>query len=163
MTPCTVPAHRSNARPSEKAFVVPGTMGELRDNEWERVLFTDETRFSLSSDSPHTHLERGHNHIPRNIIGVQSSFEPVIGLLLCASLQGERYVVCSFRKWQTLGSSYLTLARSGSFSWIMPLQDEWAAMPQQLIDTLSFSAWADAVKPAQQSEIISPTKDRMFC
>ncbi|GFV28268.1 transposable element Tc3 transposase [Trichonephila clavipes] len=29
----------------------------------------------------------------------------------------------------------------------LALQDEWAAMPQQLIDT-SFSAWADAVKPA---------------
>ncbi|GFU68876.1 transposable element Tcb2 transposase [Trichonephila clavipes] len=44
----------------------------------------------------------------------------------------------------------------------LALQDEWAAMPHQLIDT-SFSAWADAVKPAYQSgEIISPTKDRMF-
>ncbi|GFT27749.1 transposable element Tc3 transposase [Trichonephila clavipes] len=29
----------------------------------------------------------------------------------------------------------------------LALQDDWAAMPQQLIDT-SFSAWADAVKPA---------------
>ncbi|GFV17399.1 hypothetical protein TNCV_4524211 [Trichonephila clavipes] len=29
----------------------------------------------------------------------------------------------------------------------LALHDEWAAMPQQLIDT-SFSAWADAVKPA---------------
>ncbi|GFU58365.1 hypothetical protein TNCV_1460681 [Trichonephila clavipes] len=34
-----------NACPSEKAFfVVPGTP-ELRDNEWGRVLFTDESRF----------------------------------------------------------------------------------------------------------------------
>ncbi|GFU90637.1 hypothetical protein TNCV_1623401, partial [Trichonephila clavipes] len=40
-----------NACPSEKAFsVVPGTP-ELRDNEWGRVLFTEESRFSLSSDS----------------------------------------------------------------------------------------------------------------
>ncbi|GFW40338.1 hypothetical protein TNCV_1018961 [Trichonephila clavipes] len=30
----------------------------------------------------------------------------------------------------------------------LALQDEWAAMPQQLSLTLSFSAWADAVKPA---------------
>ncbi|GFX34378.1 transposable element Tc3 transposase [Trichonephila clavipes] len=30
----------------------------------------------------------------------------------------------------------------------LALQDEWAAMPQQLIDTLILSAWADAVKPA---------------
>ncbi|GFW28218.1 hypothetical protein TNCV_4499481 [Trichonephila clavipes] len=48
-TPCTVCTF--NACPSEKAFsVVPGTP-ELRDNEWGRVLFTDESRFSLSSDS----------------------------------------------------------------------------------------------------------------
>ncbi|GFU89714.1 hypothetical protein TNCV_1158851 [Trichonephila clavipes] len=47
-----------NACPSEKAFsVVPGTRN-WRDNEWGRVLFTDESRFSLSSDSHHTHLER---------------------------------------------------------------------------------------------------------
>ncbi|GFT83131.1 transposable element Tc3 transposase [Trichonephila clavipes] len=40
-----------NAFPSEKAFsVVPGTP-ELRDNEYGRVLFTDESRFSLSSNS----------------------------------------------------------------------------------------------------------------
>ncbi|GFU47619.1 transposable element Tc3 transposase [Trichonephila clavipes] len=30
----------------------------------------------------------------------------------------------------------------------LALQDEWAAMPQQLIDTLILSMWADAVKPA---------------
>ncbi|GFV09291.1 hypothetical protein TNCV_1868991 [Trichonephila clavipes] len=48
-TPLTVCTF--NACPSEKAFsVVPGTP-ELRDNEWGRVLFTDESRFSLSSDS----------------------------------------------------------------------------------------------------------------
>ncbi|GFT36234.1 hypothetical protein TNCV_4778611 [Trichonephila clavipes] len=47
--PCTVCTF--NPCPSEKAFsVVPGTP-ELRDNEWGRVLFTDESRFSLSSDS----------------------------------------------------------------------------------------------------------------
>ncbi|GFU22807.1 hypothetical protein TNCV_2702391 [Trichonephila clavipes] len=33
----------------------------------------------------------------------------------------------------------------------LALQDEWAAMPQQLIDTPSFSAWADAVNlPSRQ-------------
>ncbi|GFV30084.1 hypothetical protein TNCV_3478271 [Trichonephila clavipes] len=30
----------------------------------------------------------------------------------------------------------------------LALQDEWAAMPQQLTGLPSFSAWADAVKPA---------------
>ncbi|GFV93829.1 transposable element Tcb1 transposase [Trichonephila clavipes] len=41
-----------------------------RDNEWERVLFTDENRFSLSSDS-HRRLiwrERGSRNYPSNII-----------------------------------------------------------------------------------------------
>ncbi|GFU73053.1 hypothetical protein TNCV_4800311 [Trichonephila clavipes] len=46
---------------------------------------------------------------------------------------------------QTLGSSYLTT--SNDLELRLALQDEWAAMPQQLIDTLH-SAWADAVKPA---------------
>ncbi|GFW32504.1 transposable element Tcb2 transposase [Trichonephila clavipes] len=44
-TPCTVCTF--NACPSEKAFsVVPGTP-ELRDNEWGRVLFTDEKADSV--------------------------------------------------------------------------------------------------------------------
>ncbi|GFT16670.1 tyrosine-protein phosphatase non-receptor type 11 [Trichonephila clavipes] len=37
----------------------------------------------------------------------------------------------------------------------LALQDEWAAMPQQLIDTLILSM-------GRSGEIISPTKDRMF-
>ncbi|GFU71052.1 transposable element Tcb1 transposase [Trichonephila clavipes] len=67
-TPCTVCTF--NACPSEKAFsVVPGTP-ELRDNEWERVLFTDESRFSLSSDSHRILIwrEREAAIIPSNII-----------------------------------------------------------------------------------------------
>ncbi|GFU93372.1 transposable element Tc1 transposase [Trichonephila clavipes] len=59
-----------NACPSEKAFfVVPGTP-ELRDNEWGRVLFTDESRFSLSSDSHRILIwrERGSRNHPSNII-----------------------------------------------------------------------------------------------
>ncbi|GFS47096.1 hypothetical protein TNCV_2052881 [Trichonephila clavipes] len=48
-TPCTVCTF--NACPSEKAFSVVPVTPELRDNEWGRVLFTDESRFSLSSDS----------------------------------------------------------------------------------------------------------------
>ncbi|GFV19946.1 transposable element Tc3 transposase [Trichonephila clavipes] len=67
-TPCTVCTF--NACPSEKAFfVVPGTP-ELRDNEWGRVLFTDESRFSLSSDSHRILIwrERGNASHPSNII-----------------------------------------------------------------------------------------------
>ncbi|GFW50116.1 transposable element Tcb1 transposase [Trichonephila clavipes] len=57
------PAHR-------KAFSVVPETPELRDNEWGRVLFTDESRFSLSSNSHRILIwrERGsHNH-PSNII-----------------------------------------------------------------------------------------------
>ncbi|KFM72167.1 Transposable element Tc1 transposase, partial [Stegodyphus mimosarum] len=41
-----------------------------RDNEWGRVLFTDESRFSLSCDSRHMHVwtERGTRNNPFNII-----------------------------------------------------------------------------------------------
>ncbi|GFT89229.1 transposable element Tc3 transposase [Trichonephila clavipes] len=41
-----------------------------RDNEWRRVLFTDESRFSLSSDSHRIHIwrERGSRNHPSNII-----------------------------------------------------------------------------------------------
>ncbi|GFU05420.1 transposable element Tc1 transposase [Trichonephila clavipes] len=59
-----------NACSSEKTFsVVPGTP-ELRDNEWGRVLFTDESRFSLSSDSHRILIwrERGSCNHPSNII-----------------------------------------------------------------------------------------------
>ncbi|GFV57234.1 transposable element Tcb1 transposase [Trichonephila clavipes] len=55
---------------NRKAFsVVPGTP-ELRDNEWGRVLFTDESRFSLSSDSHRILIwrERGSRNHPSNII-----------------------------------------------------------------------------------------------
>ncbi|GFU82465.1 transposable element Tcb1 transposase [Trichonephila clavipes] len=47
-TPCTVCTF--NACIGEGVLCVPGTP-EWRDNEWGRVLFTDESRFSLSSDS----------------------------------------------------------------------------------------------------------------
>ncbi|GFT81586.1 transposable element Tc3 transposase [Trichonephila clavipes] len=67
-TPCTVCTF--NAYPSEKAFsVVPGHRN-FRDNEWGRVLFTDESRFSLSSDSHRILIwkERGSRNHPSNII-----------------------------------------------------------------------------------------------
>ncbi|GFY19153.1 transposable element Tc3 transposase [Trichonephila clavipes] len=42
----------------------------VRDNEWGRVLFTDESRFSLSSDSHRILIwrERGSHNLPSNII-----------------------------------------------------------------------------------------------
>ncbi|GFW93256.1 transposable element Tcb2 transposase [Trichonephila clavipes] len=68
-----------------------------RDNEWGRVLFTDESRFSLSSD-----LEALWDFLDRR--SADRTLPPV-----------------TIRE--------LRLA----------LQDEWAAMPQQLIDTLILS------------------------
>ncbi|GFV18430.1 hypothetical protein TNCV_388381 [Trichonephila clavipes] len=48
------------------------------------------------------------------------------------------YRACMGFSRQTLGSSYLTTSNdSGSFDW--RCKTEWAAMPQQLIDTLILS------------------------
>ncbi|GFW94510.1 transposable element Tcb2 transposase [Trichonephila clavipes] len=46
----------------------------------------------------------------------------------------------------------------------LALQDEWAAMPQQLIDTLilSMGRRCENLPSRKSGEIISPTKDRMF-
>ncbi|GFV13457.1 transposable element Tcb2 transposase [Trichonephila clavipes] len=44
----------------------------------------------------------------------------------------------------------------------LALQDEWAAMPQQLIDTLILSMRRRCETCIAVREIISPTKDRMF-
>ncbi|GFX68262.1 transposable element Tcb2 transposase [Trichonephila clavipes] len=105
-----------------------------RDNEWGRVLFTDESRFSLSSDSHRILIwrERGsHNH-PSNII--------------------ERDRRLAARTLPPVTIRELRLA----------LQDEWAAMPQQLIDTLILSMGRRCETCLAVREIISPTKDRMF-
>ncbi|GFY26731.1 transposable element Tcb1 transposase [Trichonephila clavipes] len=82
-----------------------------RDNEWGRVLFTDESRFSLSSDSHRILIwrERGNRNHPWNII--------------------ERNKCLAAR---TLPSVTIRELR-------LMLQEEWAAMPQQLIDTLILS------------------------
>ncbi|GFS81013.1 transposable element Tcb2 transposase [Trichonephila clavipes] len=44
----------------------------------------------------------------------------------------------------------------------LALQDEWAAMPQQIIDTLILSMGRRCETCLAVREIISPTKDRMF-
>ncbi|GFX97758.1 transposable element Tcb2 transposase [Trichonephila clavipes] len=159
-----------------------------RDNEWGRVLFTDESRFSFSSDSlSHTHLERAGK--PQSSLGTS--------LKGTGSVNGTRYCnefllpyVRLFRG--TMGLRFLSMddnapchhtvaseqflksedierrmdrpARSPDLNPIehvfdflgrrlaartlppvtirelrLALQDEWAAMPQQLIDTLILS------------------------
>ncbi|GFV99566.1 transposable element Tc1 transposase [Trichonephila clavipes] len=210
-----------NACQSEKAFsVVPGTP-ELRDNEWGRVLFTDESRFSLSSDSHRIRIwrERGSRNHPSNIIerdryggrsvlvwgGIMLGSRTDLHIFDAGSVNGTRYCneillpyVRLFRG--AMGLQFLFMddnapchrtvaaeqllesediecmdwpARSPDLNPIehvwdflgrrlaartlppvtiqelrLALQDEWAAMPQQLILTPSFSACADAVKPA---------------
>ncbi|GFU25013.1 HTH_Tnp_Tc3_2 domain-containing protein [Trichonephila clavipes] len=83
-----------------------------RDNEWGRVLFTDESRFSLSSDSHRILIwrEREAAIIPRT------------------SLKGQARRLAA----RTLPPVTIRELR-------LALQDEWAAMPQQLIDTLILS------------------------
>ncbi|GFT90938.1 transposable element Tcb2 transposase [Trichonephila clavipes] len=191
-----------------------------RDNEWGRVLFTDESRFSLSSDSHRILIwrERGSRNHSSNVIerdryggrGVLVWGDIMLGSRTdlhnfdAGSVNGTRYCneillpyVRLFRG--AMGLQFLFLddnapchrtvaaeqllesediermdcpARSPDLNPIehvwdflgrrltartlppvtirelrLALQDEWAAMPQQLIDTLILSM-ADAVKPA---------------
>ncbi|GFT28326.1 transposable element Tc1 transposase [Trichonephila clavipes] len=192
-----------------------------RDNEWGRVLFTDESRFSLSSDSHRILIwrERGSRNHPSNIIerdrygghgvlvwgGIMLGSRTDLHIFDAGSVNGTRYCneillpyVRLFRG--AMGLPFLFMddnapchrtvaaeqllesediermdwpARSPNLNpiehvWdslgrrlaalILPpvtirelrlaLQDEWTSMPQQLSLTPSFSAWADAVKPA---------------
>ncbi|GFW05480.1 transposable element Tcb2 transposase [Trichonephila clavipes] len=162
-----------------------------RDNEWGRVLFTDESRFSLSSDSHRILIwrERGsHNH-PSNIIereryggrgvlvwgGIMLGSRTDLHIFDAGSVNGTRYCneillpyVRLFRGatglqflfmddnapcHRTVAAETLlvsedierrrlaarTLPPVTIWELRLALQDEWAAMPQQLIDTLIFS------------------------
>ncbi|GFT41539.1 transposable element Tcb2 transposase [Trichonephila clavipes] len=183
-----------------------------RDNEWGRVLFTDESRFSLSSDSHRILIwrERGSRNHPSNIIerdryggrgvlvwgGIMLGSRTDIHIFDAGSVNGTRYFneillpyVRLFRG--AMGLQFLFMddnapchrtvaaeqllesediermdwaARSPDLNPIkhvwdflgrrlaartlppvtirelrLALQDEWAAMPQQLIDTLILS------------------------
>ncbi|GFS47323.1 transposable element Tc1 transposase [Trichonephila clavipes] len=137
-----------------------------RDNEWGRVLFTDESRFSLSSDSHRIFIwrERGSRNPPSNIIerdrgAIRLQFlfmddnapchrtvaaeqllesediEPMDWPARSPDLNPIEYV-CDF-----LGRRLAarTLPPVTIRELRLALQDEWAAMPQQLIDTLILS------------------------
>ncbi|GFU72628.1 transposable element Tcb2 transposase [Trichonephila clavipes] len=204
-----------------------------RDNEWGRVLFTDESRFSLSSDSHRILIwrERGSRNHPSNIIerdkyggrGVLVWGSIMLGTDLhifdTGSVNGTRYCneillpyVLFFRG--AMGLQFLFMddnapchrtvaaeqlleseviermdwpARSPDLNPIehvwdflgrhlaartlppvtirelrLALQDEWAAMPQQLIDTLILSMGRRCETCLAVRGVISPTKDRMF-
>ncbi|GFW82780.1 transposable element Tcb2 transposase [Trichonephila clavipes] len=200
-----------------------------RDNEWGRVLFTDESRFSLSSDSHRILIwrERGSRNHPSNIIerdryegrGVLVWGDIMLGsrtdlhIFDAGSVNGTRYCneillpyVRLFRG--AMGLQLLFMddnapchrtvaaeqllesediermdwsARSPDLNPIqhvwdflgrrlaartlppvtirelrLALQDEWAAMPQQLIDTLILSMGRRCETCLAVREIISP-------
>ncbi|GFW09518.1 transposable element Tcb1 transposase [Trichonephila clavipes] len=107
---------------------------DWRDNEWGRVLFTDESRFSLSSESG----ESGEAAIiPRTSLkgtgamGLQFLFmddnAPCHRTVAAEQLLESRRLAA-----RTLPPVTIRELR-------LALQDEWAAMPQQFIDTLILS------------------------
>ncbi|GFU54220.1 transposable element Tcb2 transposase [Trichonephila clavipes] len=133
-----------------------------RDNEWGRVLFTDESRFSLSSDSHRILIwrERGSRNHPSNIIerdrgamGLQFLFmdnnapchRTVAAEQLLESEDIERMdwparspdLNPIEHVWDFLGRRFAarTLPPVTIRELRLALQDEWAAMPRQLIDT----------------------------
>ncbi|GFY25035.1 transposable element Tcb2 transposase [Trichonephila clavipes] len=157
-----------------------------RDNEWGRVLFTDESRFCLSSDSHRILIwrNRGSRNHPSNIIerdryggrgvlvwgGIMLGSRTDLHIFDAGSVNGTRYCneillpyVRLFRgamglqfpfhgrqctmsshsscrtalREQTLDSSYLPPVTIRELR--LALQDEWEAMPQQLIDILILS------------------------
>ncbi|GFV35742.1 transposable element Tcb2 transposase [Trichonephila clavipes] len=137
-----------------------------RDNEWGRVLFTDKSRFSLSSDSHRILIwrERGSRNHPSNIIerdrgamGLQFLFmddnapchRTVAAEQLLESEDIERMdwparspdLNPIEHVWDFLGRRLAarTLPPVRIRELRLALQDEWAAMPQQLIDTLILS------------------------
>ncbi|GFX79757.1 transposable element Tcb2 transposase [Trichonephila clavipes] len=163
-----------------------------RDNEWGRVLLTDESRFSLSSDSHRILIwrERGSRNHPSNIIErdrYRGRGVLVWGGIMLGSrtdihiFDAEALWVCSFFFMDDNAPCHRTVAaeqllesediermdwpaRSPDLNPIehvwdflgrrlaartlppvtirelrLALQDEWAAMPQQLIDTLILS------------------------
>ncbi|GFT42531.1 transposable element Tcb1 transposase [Trichonephila clavipes] len=115
-----------------------------RDNEWGRVLFTDESRFSLSSDSHRILIwrEREAAIIPRTSLkgtgamGLQFLFmddnAPCHRTLAAEQLLESEDIERRRLAPRTLPPVTIRELR-------LALQDEWAAMPQQLIDTLILS------------------------
>ncbi|GFT04075.1 transposable element Tcb2 transposase [Trichonephila clavipes] len=137
-----------------------------RDNEWGRVLFTDESRFSLSRDSHRILIwrELGSRNHPSNIIerdrgamGLQFLFKDdnapchrTVAAKPLLESEVIEHMDCPARSpdlntiehvWDFLGRRLAarTLPPVTIRELRLALQDEWAAMPQQLIDTLILS------------------------
>ncbi|GFY10734.1 transposable element Tcb2 transposase [Trichonephila clavipes] len=134
-----------------------------RDIEWGRVLFTDESRFSLSKESHRVLIwERaGSRNHPSNIIERDGGAMGLQFLFMDDNSPCHRTVAAE----QLLESRRLaarTLPPVTIRELRLALQDEWVAMPQQLIDTLILSMGRRCETCLAVREIISPTKDRMF-
>ncbi|GFX80927.1 transposable element Tcb2 transposase [Trichonephila clavipes] len=157
-----------------------------RDNEWGRVLFTDESRFSLSSDYHRILIwrERGSRNHHSNIIergryggrgvlvwgGIMLGSPTDLHIFDAGSVNGTRYcyeILLPYLRLfrgamglhflfmddnapchRTVAAEPLLESRRLAARTLPPvtirelrlaLQDEWAAMPQQLIDTLILS------------------------
>ncbi|GFV48576.1 transposable element Tcb2 transposase [Trichonephila clavipes] len=111
-----------------------------RANEWGRVLFTYESIFSLSSDSHRILIwrQRGSRNHPSNIIERDRDAMGLQFLFMDDNAPCHRTVATE----QLLESRRLvarTLPPVTIRELRLALQDEWAAMPQQLIDTLILS------------------------
>ncbi|GFX10212.1 transposable element Tc1 transposase [Trichonephila clavipes] len=141
-----------------------------RDNEWGRVLFTDESRFGLSTDSHRILIwrERGSRNHPSNII--ERDRYGGRGVLVWGGIFMDDNALChrtvaaeqllesediERMDWPARSPDLNTIEHVGDFlgrrltartlppvtirELRLALQDEWAAMPQQLIDTLILS------------------------
>ncbi|GFW91489.1 transposable element Tcb2 transposase [Trichonephila clavipes] len=180
-----------------------------RDNEWGRVLFTDENRFSLSSDSHRILIwrERGSRNHPSNIIerdryggrgvlvwgGIMLGSRTDLHIFDAGSVNGTRFcneILLPYMRLfrgamglqflfmddnapchRTVAAKQLLESRRLAARTLPPvtirelrlaLQDEWAEMPQQLVDTLilSMGRRCETCLAVRGDHI--PTKDRMF-
>ncbi|GFW19286.1 transposable element Tcb2 transposase [Trichonephila clavipes] len=134
----------------------------VRDNEWRRVRFTYESRFSLSSDSHRILIwrEQGSRNHPSNIIerdryggrgvlvwgGIMLGSRTDFHIFDAGSVNGTRYCneillpyVRLFRGATGRRLAARTLPPVTIRELLLTLQDEWAAMPQQIIDILILS------------------------
>ncbi|GFU40895.1 transposable element Tcb1 transposase [Trichonephila clavipes] len=150
------PAHR------RRRFLWCREHRNWRDNEWGRVLFTDKSRFSLSSDTHRILIwkERESRNHPSNNIerdryggrgvlvwrGIMLGSRTDLHIFDAGSVNGTRYCneillpyVRLFRGSMGRRLAARTLPPVTIREHRLALQDEWAAMPQQLIDTLILS------------------------
>ncbi|GFY07803.1 transposable element Tcb1 transposase [Trichonephila clavipes] len=146
-----------------------------RDNEWGRVLFTDESRFSLSSDSHRILIwrEREAAIIPRTSLkgtvnGTRYCNEILLPYVrLFRGAMGLQFLFMDDNApcHRTVASEQLLESRRLAARTLPPvtirelrlaLQDEWAAMPQQVIDTLILSMGRRCETCLAVREIISP-------